>query len=215
MSYRMVLWDFDGTLADTWACGLDVYKAIASRHGFHQVADAEAARRMTTLQFLRHHGIPLLRLRRVIREWQIAMRGGMESVALFPGVVEALKALQERGCILGILSSNSCDNIRTCLRARGIEGLFEVIDAGRGLFGKARGIRRIVRRQGLSRGEVLYVGYETRDVEAAREADVDSAAVGWGLHPLEILARSAPTHLVERAEQILHLVEQGTKGDLS
>jgi phosphoglycolate phosphatase len=205
MSYRMVLWDFDGTLADTWACGAEIYGEIASRHGYRPIVDAEAARRMSALQFLRHHGIPLLRVPLVIREWHNALRGRMHAVAVFPGVVDALAALRGRGCTLGILSSNSRDNILAFLRGHGIEGLFGVIHAGCRWFGKAGALRRLVRRQALPGGEVLYVGDETRDVEAARAAGVDSAAVVWGLHPLEVLARSGPSHLVERAGQIPHL----------
>ena len=31
MRYRLVLWDFDGTLADTWSCGQQIYNQIAAR----------------------------------------------------------------------------------------------------------------------------------------------------------------------------------------
>jgi hypothetical protein len=42
---------------------------------------------------------------------------------------------------------------------------------------------------------VLYVGDEVRDMEAARKASVDIAAVGWGFHSLAILADERPKFL--------------------
>jgi phosphoglycolate phosphatase len=202
MRYRLVLWDFDGTLADTWSCGQQIYNEIAARRHFVPITDAEADRRMTTLEFLRAHRVALLQLPLLIREWHAALRARMDDVPLFPGVRDALMTLRRQGSFLGILSSNKHDNIARCLRSQEAYALFDAIHASSRLFGKANGIRRVLARQGLGKREVLYIGDETRDLDAARTAGIDSAAVGWGLNPLDVLSQSSPTYLIEQAAQI-------------
>jgi len=202
MRYRLVLWDFDGTLADTWSSGEQIFNEIAARRYFVPITDAEADRRLTTLEFLRAHRVPLLQLPLVIREWHAALRARMEGVLLFPGVRDALTTLRQQGSTLGILSSNNHDNIARCLRRHEAYTLFESIHSSSRLFGKARGIRRVLTSQALGKREVLYIGDETRDLDAARAAGVDSAAVGWGLNPLDVLSRASPTYLIDQAAQI-------------
>jgi phosphoglycolate phosphatase-like HAD superfamily hydrolase len=47
MPYTFVLWDFDGTLADTFSCTLAAYNALAARRGLRPIDDPEAARGLT------------------------------------------------------------------------------------------------------------------------------------------------------------------------
>jgi phosphoglycolate phosphatase len=96
---------------------------------------------------------------------------------------------------MGILSSNSAENISACLRANTVEEVFDFVVGYPRLFGKARAIRRLLKREQIEPGDFLYIGDEMRDVEAAKKAGVDVGAVGWGLHALELLAQLRPTFL--------------------
>jgi phosphoglycolate phosphatase len=126
----------------------------------------------------------------------------MVAVALFPGILDALRALRRTGCRLGVLSSNARENILTCLRACGGEGLFEAVVGYPTLFGKARRLRRLLRTLGVDRHEAVYVGDEVRDIEAGRRAGVQVAAVTWGFNTRELLASHRPDFLVDRPEQL-------------
>ena len=117
---------------------------------------------MTTLEFLRTHRVPLLQLPLLIREWHAALRVRMDGMPLFPGVRDALMTLRRQGWSLGILSSNNHDNISRCLRSQQAYALFDAIHSSSRLFGKANAIRRVLVRQALGKGEVLYIGDETR-----------------------------------------------------
>ena len=55
MRYKLILWDFDGTLADTFGCSLRIYNDLADQHGFRRIDDPEAVRSMSTVAFLRQH----------------------------------------------------------------------------------------------------------------------------------------------------------------
>lgn len=198
----MVLWDFDGTLADTWDCGLRVLNEIALRHNLPQVTEVEEARRLSTREFISKQGISWFQLPMIIREWHADMKSQMENVNFYPGIVEVLRTLRDQQRVVGILSSNSVENIQICLRHHQAQDLFQFVESSPRLFGKGRAIRKIVKRVSLKESAVLYVGDEVRDVEAAAKAGVDCAAVSWGLHEPAFLNQHSPTHRVDRADQI-------------
>ena len=105
-----------------------------------------------------------------------------------------------------MLTSNKEDNVRRCLRANGAEGFFSFVVGYPRLFGKGKALRRIVRAGRLGRPEVLYVGDEVRDVEAARTAGVAAAAVTWGFHSESLLRGSGPDHVLTAPTELLTLV---------
>lgn len=209
MPFRLVLFDFDGTLADSLAAGLALYNRLAPDLGCLPVTDLDAARRMAGRQFLRRHRIWFWRLPRLVRRFRAAAAADADKLVLFPGLAEVLAELHARGVRLGVLSTNGEDNIRRCLAANGVEGLFGSVVGYPKLFGKAKALRRLVRTAGVPAGEVLYVGDEVRDVEAARRAGVGSAAVLWGLHAEELLRAAGPDHLLTDPQQLLELVADG------
>jgi phosphoglycolate phosphatase-like HAD superfamily hydrolase len=206
MRYQLVLWDFDGTLADTLASSLELYNELAMRHGFRTVTDPGAVRGLTPFEFLRGHGIPLAKVPSLVREMRAAHRGRMATTRLFPGLPPVLEALRQSGHRLGILSSNSRENILACLRANQAEALFDPVVGYSRLLGKARPIRRVLKAGRLGGRDVLYVGDEVRDIEAARQTGVAVAAVTWGFNARDLLARHAPDHLIEHPEELLRVL---------
>jgi phosphoglycolate phosphatase len=206
MRYEVVLWDFDGTLADSLGCLLAIYNDLAKKHGFRTVDEPEAVRGLTAFALLRSCGVPLTSLPWLRREMLTAQRSQMASIRLFPGVLDTLQAVRRNGYRMSVLSSNSKDNIQTCLRANQAEGLFESVVGYPRLFGKARAIRRLVKNHGLDGQHLLYVGDEVRDIEAARKAGVAVAAVTWGLNTPHVLAQHEPDFLFERPDQFLDLL---------
>ena len=91
----------------------------------------------------------------------------------------------------------------------GAEKFFAFVVGYPRLFGKGKALRRIVRAEHVDRADVLYVGDEVRDIEAARKARVASAAVTWGLHAEAILRDNHPDHVVDLPSQLRGVIETG------
>ena len=208
MAYAFVLWDFDGTLADTFSCMVAAYNTLAARRGLRRIDDPEAARGLTPLAFLRSLDIPLVRVPSILAGVLTAVQRDMENTRVFPGMKEVLGAFARAGCQMSILSSNSRDNILACLRANGIADYFGSVIGYRRILGKGDGLRRFLKGQATTAERAIYVGDEVRDILAARNAGMDVAAVSWGYNTRPLLAEHRPDYLMDRPEQLLTLLEQ-------
>lgn len=212
MAYKLVVWDFDGTIADSLPTMVSIFNRLAPEMGFEPVTDLAAARDTPTRQLLRQQGISLWRLPRLVRRYHALAAGEAATPKLATGLPEALSAIAGSGVRLGVLSSNREDNIRRCLRANGAEGHFAFVVGYPRLFGKGKALRRIVRAERLARTDVLYVGDELRDIEAAKKAGVKVAAVTWGFHTAALLRTGLPDFVVSDPTELVKLVERSREG---
>lgn len=201
--YRLVIWDFDGTLANSLACGLSIYNQMAAKHGFKAIDDPESVRCLTTRSFIKQHRIPILKMPRLIKEYLQIQKGEMTGIRLYDDIPEVLVSIRERDVRQGIISSNSRENIHLTLDSNGVTDLFDFVIGYPRLFGKHRAIAKLMRQQRVAPHEVLYIGDEIRDIEAARKVAIDIASVTWGFNNEESLAHHQPNYLFSEPLQLL------------
>lgn len=206
---KLILFDFDGTLADSFDATLAIANRLAAKYGYPSVSQAEAARfrNQGVRTILKEARLPLRRLPSWMREFREELEQEMARLKPPENLGDALFALKEAGSSLGIVTSNSRKNVLLFLERNGWANRFDHLESGSSLFGKSRLIKRVVDRSPVPASQVCYVGDEERDVEAARRANVISVAVTWGFNTREILARSNPDHLLDRPDQLLRLLE--------
>lgn len=203
--YRLIAFDLDGTLVDSFPFFLANLDALAQAHGFRAFAsgDIERLRHLGSRELMRHARLPWWKLPRVMRDFRRRMVG-VAGVPVFDGIPEALAALRAAGATLALATSNSEANARALL-GEAVFGLFAQVECDIGLFGKAARLRRLVRRSG-ARGAALYVGGELRDAEAARAAGVAFGAVAWGYAHRAALEAAAPAWMFETPADLLRVV---------
>ena len=196
--YDLVLFDFDGTLADSFPWFTGALNAAAERHGFTPVEahEVDALRAMSGRELLRHLGIRGWQVPRVAADLRRAMAALDPPPPLFAGVPELLRRLAERGVAAAVVSSNGEENVR---RGLGPDCASRVrfLACGAPLFGKARQFRRVVRASRVPPARVLCVGDERRDLEAARAAGLAAGAGGWGDATADALRALGPEELFE------------------
>lgn len=200
------MFDFDGTLADTLPRILAIANRFADVYGYKKVAAEEIPtfREKKTRQAMRELNIPLLMLPHIatrIRQELTREIHLVQPIAGLPRVIEQLR-LHYR---LGIVTSNSQDNVARFLSAQQIDG-FEIIHTGTSLFGKGRVLRHILKQYQLLPAEVMYVGDEMRDVAAALKTGIQMAAVSWGIHTRQMLQQQKPTFLIDVPDELLRLL---------
>ncbi len=201
--YRLAVFDFDGTLADTLPWMRSVFNELAEEHGFRRVEahEYEHFRDLNGRALLRELGLPLWKLPRVINSMRRRMSRHTGTFVLFPGMGEALQQLAESGVQLGIVSSNSRENVERVLGAENSKRIAHFA-CGVSMFGKASKLREVLRRGNAQPGEAIYIGDEIRDAEAAARAKMAFGAVTWGQHSAEALRAQNPTEMFMTVSEI-------------
>ncbi|MGC1176710.1 MAG: HAD hydrolase-like protein, partial [Candidatus Saccharimonadales bacterium] len=136
------------------------------------------------------------------------MRQVIGQLEPFAGIPEAIRALHAEGHELFILSSNTLRNVRDFLHQHELHTYFLEIYGSVGLFGKASALRRLLREHNLERGDAIYIGDETRDVQAAQSLSLRVIAVTWGFTKPATLKALHPTALADQPSDLIRILEE-------
>ncbi|MEO1636309.1 MAG: HAD-IA family hydrolase [Cyanobacteria bacterium J06631_9] len=200
-----LIFDFDGTIADTLETIVRITNRIAPEYGYSPTTPEKLRyyQSLSTQEMLKQSEIPLFRLPFLIRRVRHEMGAELEHVALTPELEPTLRELSAAGHQLMIMSSNSRSNIQRFLNRHHISDIFTSVQGGVGLLSKARVLKRIVQRGGIDFSQVIYVGDETRDVDASSQVGILIAAVSWGFSSREALSAQSPDFLIDHPRQLI------------
>jgi phosphoglycolate phosphatase len=207
MQFRAIIFDFDGTIADTLGETRMIFNEMAVDYGVRQVEAHEVAelRHLSLKEILSTLEIPKRYVPSIIARGTGMMRKNIDRLQLIEGIKNSLIELREHTENFGILTSNATENVDVFLRNHGIRDLFDFVSSTSKLTGKARHLRAIRKTFSLDHSEMLYIGDELRDVKAAQKAKIPHAAVSWGFNSRESLAKSKPTYLFDLPEEFSQL----------
>lgn len=191
MSRGTIIFDFDGTIANSFDVVLELFYELTGheRLGNEEVTEL---RRSPIRTVIKRVGIPLRQIPMLLVKGRAMMRRRMHDIDVFPGINSALEALHDDGWQLMVMSSNSRQNVDAYLKTHKLRENFDKVYGNVGVFSKTQGLRKILRQNKLDRRECFYVGDEVRDMQAARKARVRGVAVAWGFNDRSILETEKP-----------------------
>lgn len=203
MKYRLAIFDFDGTLADTFPFFIRVFNQLAEQHGFKGIEPelVPTFRHYSARQMMELVGMPAWKLPFVARSFISLMRQNAASIALFEDIDDTLLHLANNGVTLAIVSSNSYDNISQILGPANTK-LISQFECGMSIFGKPARIRKVLKTTGIPCREVIYIGDQVADLEAARKEEIAFGAVSWGYGTIEALREHFPEEEFDRVSAI-------------
>ena len=201
--YELIIFDFDGTLADslTWFRG--VLGDVVDKHGLPPIdeAKAERLRSLPPKAIMAELGIPSWKVPFLAADVRARAAENVDKIHLFDGIREMLETLSESGVKLAVVSSNGETAVRAVL-GEALCTRIDIFACGAALFGKASIFRKVIRKAGTTPARTLSVGDEVRDMEAARDTGCAAAAVNWGFATEAILAEQAPDTMFEHPRAI-------------
>ncbi len=208
MIYRTLVFDFDGTIADTLGETRRIFNQIAPDYGIRQVAEHELnqLRHLSLKQLLDHLKIPKRRVPALISRGTGLMRGNITRLPMIAGMSEVLVELRRHVDSFGILTSNATPNVDAFLRAHGLREHFDFISSTSKLTSKSKHLKAIRKTFSLRAEQILYIGDELRDVKASQKAGIPIAAVTWGFNSRESLAAASPDYLFDQPADFLRLI---------
>ncbi len=199
MQKPVVIFDFDGTVANTLDSIISIMNDLSDEFGFRKIQkeDVEYLRGKRPREILRHLGISLLKLPFVIRKARKEIHSHIATLNPSVDLLPVLKTLKENGCQLGIVTTNTEENVRKFLHANNLLDSFDFVRTARNVFGKDRAISKIIKEKNLEESSVYFVGDEVRDIEAGKKARVRTIAVSWGYNTKSALLKESPDHIAD------------------
>jgi len=200
--YSLAIFDLDGTLADSFPWFLRTINDVADRFGFRRVRDEDIEElwHASSREILSRLEVPLWKLPAIARHARRLKAEAAAEIPLFAGVEAMLRTLAANGVQLALVTSDSEANAREKLGDAA--ALFSHFDCAASLFGKPAKFRRVVRRAGVAPAQVISIGDEVRDIEAARAVGIACGAVCWGYAAPAALRALEPDHMFEHMRDI-------------
>lgn len=206
------MFDLDGTLVDSVPVILRAFREVHEQMGLP--FDEPAVRKLV--------GIPLERqaerfagerAQEFIRRYvPLYAAYQTQDMRLFPGTVETLDQLRRRGYRLGLVTSKSSREVDRVLGRTGIGARFEVVVTADDVVNHKPHPEPILKALELLKlrpEEVLYVGDSLFDIEAARKAGVEVAAVSWGARTKDELLAACPDRVFDTWQEFLGRLPPG------
>jgi len=205
---RLVIFDFDGTLSDSGDWFLSVVDELAAKFKFRTVApeEVEMLRHKSSREVIEFLGISKWKLPLIARYLRRLVGRNAHQIELFPGTPDLLEQIAATGVKIALVTSNAEVNARKILGPEHAARI-DLFACGSSLFGKAPKFRRVLKKMGMRAHEVLAIGDETRDVDAAREVGMRAGSVLWGYAAEELLIGMQPDVLFRTPQDIIDYVK--------
>jgi len=213
-----VLWDLDGTLADTVPLILASYRhAVTQLRGGWDEAGQDAWRE--------YIGRPLRDAVRDFGQDELESQALLEAyvafqneahdrmVTPFPGVHEIISALDVGGMPLALVTSKGRRMALRTLEVCGFSEVFPVVvtadEVTRGKPDPEPVVLALDQLEEADAGSTIFIGDSPHDIVAGRAAGVVTVGVTWGAFPVDVLRASKPDHLVEDIQELGQILTDG------
>ncbi len=207
MTKKTLIFDFDGTLADSFALALDIAYEVTGATKL-SAAEIERLRELPLTEVVRELRLPIFKIPKLLLVGRQMMHDRIREVQPFGGIEKVLRQLHDDGYRLLVMSSNSEQNVRAFLRSHDLEDLFAGVYGNASVLNKSTALKKVLKKHGLSPDECFYIGDEVRDVSAASRVGVDPVAVTWGFQARDALADYHPYAMADKPQDLVKIFEE-------
>lgn len=206
-SYKNLIFDFDGTIADTLPFTINAAIEINNKLGLleNQKIDFEYFRSVDSTEFFEKLEIPKLKLLYFVLKYQRRLVKKLDEINTFDGMTEVLHEIKRRGVDMGIVTSNSSKNVNIFLENNNLK-YFDFVYSSINYFNKSKMLNRAIRKYNMDKNNVVYIGDEVRDIQAAKTSGIKVCAVTWGYNFETVLSKYNPDYIVSRPIDLLDLI---------
>jgi len=204
---KYIIFDFDGTLADSTAVLASAWNTIAQKYKFKgiELKEIESLKKLSIAERSKLFDFPLYKLPMILPQFYRLYRQSLNDVHLYDGIKDVLMEIDKRGFEILIISSNSQENILEFLNMNAIHCVSNVLCSNR-IFGKDKVIKKFLKDSNITPSEVIYIGDEQRDIVACKKVGVPIIWVGWGYDAIEVVQQEEPEYKVATPQEILNII---------
>jgi phosphoglycolate phosphatase-like HAD superfamily hydrolase len=202
-----LIFDFDGTIADTLIVYFDLLNTLADRFNFARFDknNIDYYRGLNSHQIFSMIDISKFKLPFVVLEARNLLKKEIDKIKPVQGMKEVIEKIKGLNIQTGIITSNSVKNVNSFLKQCNFPD-FNFVFSSLRIWQKSAVLKKVISHHKLDPSKVYYIGDETRDIEAAKIAGIKSIAVTWGYNTKEILDNSRPDFLCESTDALSETV---------
>jgi phosphoglycolate phosphatase-like HAD superfamily hydrolase len=208
-NFKYLIFDFDGTLADTADAHVQAFNRIHAQFDLPKIGKRELVKFHSTSmkEICEEYSIGPVKLLKIARALNQEISALIPQANFYPGIKKTLLNLK-KNFTLGILSSNELSNIENFLINQDLplSSIFSFWRCEKNLFGKDKALKSLMQEYKIDPAQVLYFGDQVRDVEACQKAGVQVVAVTWGFASEELLTSAKPDFLINQPSEIMDLL---------
>ena len=217
-SYKVILFDLDGTLTDP-KVGITKSVQYALKHFRIQEASLDNLVHFIgpplKESFINNYGFDANKADAALQKYrEYFAETGIYENKIFPGIPELLEKLVAQGKTLAVATAKPTVFAEKILKHFGIYNFFSVISGvslENSMIPKETIIRTALTRLGIdgnkiTSSEVIMIGDRKHDVVGANKAGIDSIAVLYGYGSLGELKKENPTYVVESVSRLEKLL---------
>jgi phosphoglycolate phosphatase len=202
-----LIFDFDGTIADTFDLSLQIGREIHDSLKLHHLSEEAIVhfRNRPFRETIRNLKIPIHKIPQLLIRVRRGIHDHIDEIRPFDGIREVLRDLKSHTAFMGMVTSNSEENVNKFLERFDL-CFFDAWSYSSAIRGKASMMRRLIRKNKLAKESTVYIGDITDDIDACRKVGIKVAAVTWGYNTREVLEHSKPDFLIDRVGDLSRLV---------
>jgi len=207
MNKKIVVFDFDGTIAHTLRAGVEILNKYSEEFGFRKIREEEVdgLRGKNIRELLDIFDVSMLKVPFIAAKVKKELANSIDKIEIVPGIRNVFESLEKNGVKVGVLSSNSEENLNKFFEKNNL--VFDFVYSGGSIFGKDSVMEDMIKKENFSKEDLFYVGDEVRDIEASKKVGIKIISVSWGFNNREALQKLNPDYLIEKPEEILEILK--------
>lgn len=208
MVEKLVVFDFDGVIADTLERIVYHANIVSKKYGVFEKITSDVIKNMSPMEFETigiEIGLSQNESIEFSKDMVQAFSVDKAVIPIFQDIEYVLRKLEKK-YVLVIISGNSSISINRVLNAHKIGGLFSDIFTKEGFGSKKDKLKTVVTKYRCNPSEVYFIGDAESDIQAAEYCRVNSIAVFWGNQNKDILVKSNPKYTVEKPMELLGIL---------
>lgn len=205
---KLIIFDFDGVLADSMGLVLEFYNKINWKYGLKKAKsekDISDLFHKNVFAGLMEAGLDESKSADFLDDMKNLTLEFKEHLKPFQNIVRVLRKLKEKGNMLAIISSNHSEVIKNFAKKNDISEIFEFIYGAENLTSKVEKINALSNKVHINKENTYYVGDTVGDIYEGKKADVSTVAACWGFHTKEELKSADPDYLLESVDELLDI----------
>lgn len=210
-SMKTIIFDFDGTIANTREILLKSINQCAPKYGYPKISydDYEKFKNQDIYTTIHQLNISLLKLPFIIKDIKKSMHTSMEQTKPYDGIKNILQELKDNNYRLVIVTSNSIKNVKLFLHANKLD-FFDSLYTTQNIFSKDQTLAHVLKKLTLTSTEALYIGDEIRDVKGAKKNSLLMIGVSWGYNTPEVLQKAGADVVVTTPAELYSTIRSLT-----